>query len=78
MHQHDQRSRLVIFHDQGLDHQMLVDPQFARRHFGAAMLLVGIRMLGESHRAALQEGGRGGLGHALFFRQLRCSCQPRG
>ncbi len=61
MHQDDERlGILVLPADQGLDHQMLIQPQLARRFATAAVLDIVVHQLGKRHFVRLEQlGGRG-------------------
>ncbi|MNT77681.1 hypothetical protein D3C72_2168220 [compost metagenome] len=61
VHQHHQRLRALVFHDQGLDHVVLGNAQLARRFAGAAVLDIVIRMLAEGDAMLAQVLRRGGF-----------------
>jgi hypothetical protein len=54
--------RVLVLHDQGLDHGVLGDVEFARRDLGAAMLLVLVEVVGMGDPVLVQELGRRGFG----------------
>jgi hypothetical protein len=62
VHQDDQRACRLVFHDQGLDHRVFRDVEFACRHTGAAMLLVLVEVVGMGDAMLVQELGRRGFG----------------
>jgi hypothetical protein len=62
VHQDDQRLRVLVFHDQGLDHGVFGDVEFARRHLGAAVFLVLVEVVGMGDAVLVQELGRRGFG----------------
>ena len=49
VHQHQQRLAVLVLEDQRLDHGMFGYVQLARRHARAAVLLVGVGMIGKRH-----------------------------
>lgn len=61
VHQHQQRSGLLVLHDQGLDHGVGVPAQHLGAVLGPAMLHVLVGMLGVVHPVRLQQLGGGGL-----------------
>ena len=79
VHQHDQRLRVLVFHDERLDHAMFVDAELARRLLGAAMLDILVRMLAELDLVAPQELRRRRFGHVFCLGHVRhCSgADPR-
>jgi len=66
VHQHDQRLGVLVLHDQGLDHGVLVQAQLACGFRGAAVLHVVIRVLGEGHSVGLEPLGGRGFTHMDF------------
>jgi hypothetical protein len=54
-----------VLHDQGLDHGVLGDVQFARRDLGAAVLLVLVEVVGMGDAVLVQELGRRRFGSRI-------------
>ena len=59
VHQHHQRPRLLVFHDQRLDHGERIEPQHLRAVLRAAVLQVLVGMLGERHPFAFRKAVAG-------------------
>jgi hypothetical protein len=73
MHQHDERTLVVVFHHERLDDGVLRNAELARRHGRAAALLVIVRVMGDRHGVLAQHAYR--RGRRIAF--LRHS-HPRG
>ena len=63
VHEDDERLSLLVLHHQRLHHLVLGHAQRLRRHAGAAMLDVRVRMLGVADVMRPQERGRGRVSH---------------
>ena len=77
VHQHDQRPRLLVLHDQRLDHGERVEAEHLRAVRGAAVLHVLVGVLGEGDAMRLEQRRGRGLADVVLLRhggRLR----PRG
>ena len=80
VHQDEQGPGVLVLEDQGLDHAVLGDVEFARRDLGPAVLLVGVEVAGKGHALRLEELGGRGFGGVVGFAHgdVKGRVQPRG